>query len=171
MDGYVIHKRYIFFIPCFTFTINNMIIIEMNIWISKLVIPFLAISGAIMAMRVYLGSFPTMGTTMGWWGCVPIILFPWQFRWCLKRIWHLRAFSLGVSQAYKLRSLHNLQWLSHVLVITTKLFFLLMPHPGKEPHVFPCNWDLQISNRKHTMWRGNQKEINIFYLPCRFGNN
>jgi len=41
-----------------------MIIIEMNIRISKLVIPFLVASGVSMAIRAYLISFPAMGTTM-----------------------------------------------------------------------------------------------------------
>ena len=151
--------------------INNMIIFKMNIWISRLVIPFLAIAGVIMVMRACLSAFLAMNTVMGWWGCVPIILFPWRFRRCLGRIWHLRAFSFNVSQACKLRSLHNLQWLSYALVINTKFFFLLIPHPGKEPHVCPCDWYRHISNRNHTLWRWYWREINIFYLHCRFGKN
>lgn len=127
-------------IPCFTFIIKNMIIIEMNIRMSRVVIPFLFVSGVSMAMRACLGSFPAMGTAKGWWGCITIILFPRQFRRCLRRIWHLRAFSLSVSQACNSMFIHNLQSLSYSLVINTKLFFLLVPRPGKEPHVCPCNW-------------------------------
>lgn len=156
---------------CFMFIIKNMIITEMNIQMSRGAIPFLIISGVSMVMRACLNSFPTMDTAMGWWGCFPIILFPQRFQWCLRRIWHLREFSFGVSRTDKLRSQHNLKWLSYVLVINTKLVFLLMPHPCKEPHVCPCNWDLQISNRNHTMWRWNWKEINIFYLLYRCGKN
>ena len=130
--------------PWVTLMINNMIVIEINIRILRLVIPFLAISGVIMVMRAYLSSFPAMSIVMGWWWCVPIILFPRRFRRCLGRIWHLRAFSLGASQACKLRSLHILLWLSYAFVIDTKLFFLLVPRPYKEPHVFPYNWDLQF---------------------------
>lgn len=136
-----------FSIPWFTFIFNNMIIIKMDIRMSRVVILFFAVSSVSMAMRACLSSFLAMDTTMGWWGCVPIISFPWRFRWCLRRIWHHRAFSLGLSQAWKLRSLHNLQWLIYALVINTKFFFLFVPRPSKEPHVCPSNWDLQISNR------------------------
>jgi len=47
------------------FIINNMIIIEMNIQKSKVVIPFLFVSGVSMAMRAYLSSFLAMEIATG----------------------------------------------------------------------------------------------------------
>jgi len=53
--------------------IKNMIIIKMNIRISRVVIPFFVAFGVSMAMRAYLSSFLAMEIVMGF---VPIILFP-----------------------------------------------------------------------------------------------
>ena len=152
--------------PWTSFIINNMIIIKMNIWRSKMVIPFLAVTDISMEMRASLSSPPAMETGMGWWGCFSIILFP---RRCLEWIQHLWSLSFRVPRAYKLMFMHNLWRLSDALVINTKFFSLPVLHPCKEPHVCPCNWDFQISNRHHTMRRWNQKEINIFYLLFWFG--
>lgn len=75
-----------FSMPWLTFIINNMILIEMNIRILRLVIPLLVVFGSIMVMRACLSSFSTIYTVMGWWWCIPIILFPWWFQQCLGSI-------------------------------------------------------------------------------------
>ena len=138
MYGYVIHKRYMFFDACFTFIIKNMIVIEMNFRILRLVIPFLVVFGVIMGMRACLRSSSAMHIAMGWWWCVPIIIFPQGFQPCLGTFWNLWEFSFRVY------------------------------HLGKESQVDSWNGYLKDPNRNNFMWKWNWRMVNIVYLNCWF---
>jgi len=93
------------FMPWSMYIINNMIVIKISIQILRLVIPFFLVSSMLMGTRAFLSSFSAMHTAMGWWWCVPIILFPRWSQQYLGSIWHPWPFSFGVSQACKLRTL------------------------------------------------------------------
>lgn len=67
----------------FLLIISNMLIIKMNLWISRIIIPFLVVSSVIMVIRTYLSSSIATCTSMGWWWSVPINPLPWWVQQCL----------------------------------------------------------------------------------------
>ncbi len=66
--------------PWFSFIINNTAVIKMSIRIPSLVTPFLLVYVMIMGTRDCLSAFSATHTAIGWWWCVPVILFPWRFK-------------------------------------------------------------------------------------------
>lgn len=156
--------------PWLMFFLNNMVIIKMNtIIISRLVIPSLVVSAAIMVMRACLNSLPAMCFITGWWWSFPILIFLWQSQQYHGRFYLHWALSFVVSQNYIMRSLHNLQWHKHALAFSTNTSSFIT-HPGNESHACICNRYLHISNRNESMWRWKWRMIRVVYFRCQSWN-